>query len=212
MKASNWTIKPEQSEAEIAAQLVAQIINGNSEAETAMVSRYQRGLLFMLRHRSKNAALAEDISQETWRLVIEKVRAGELKNPDKLASFIVQIGKNQLLMHYRKQQPHQQSEDRPPLHETAEVQEQDHPQHILEKHNNALLVRQLINEMPTHRDKELILRFYLHEQEKQAICQELDLSVSHFNRVLFRARQRFKALWQKHMGKNNSHPKVFDSS
>ena len=58
----------------------------------------------------------------------------------------------------------------------------------------AAIVRRLIAEMPTDRDRQLLLRFYVAEEEKDSICGELGLDSLHFNRVLFRARHRFKEL------------------
>jgi RNA polymerase sigma-70 factor (ECF subfamily) len=45
----------------------------------------------------------------------------------------------------------------------------------------------MLDEMPAARDRELLLRFYLNDEEKEQICQELHLSHEHFNRVIFRA-------------------------
>jgi RNA polymerase sigma-70 factor (ECF subfamily) len=58
-------------------------------------------------------------------------------------------------------------------------------------------VRKLIGELPTDRDQQLLLRFYVAEEEKETICAELGLDSLHFNRVLFRARQRFKELLER---------------
>jgi hypothetical protein len=52
----------------------------------------------------------------------------------------------------------------------------------------------MLEEMPAERDRELLVRFYLNDEEKEQICQELKLSREHFNRVIFRARNRFREL------------------
>jgi len=44
------------------------------------------------------------------------------------------------------------------------------------------------------RDRDLLMRFYLHDEDKALICRELNLSEEHFNRVIFRARNRFREL------------------
>jgi hypothetical protein len=54
----------------------------------------------------------------------------------------------------------------------------------------AAIVRRLIGELPTARDRQLLLRFYVAEEEKESIGADLGLDSLHFNRVLFRARQR----------------------
>ena len=186
-----------ESEAEVAAELVSRIIGGDKKAESEMVERYQRGLLFMLQHRANNDALAADIAQETWRIVIEKVRAGLVKQPAKLAAFIVQIGKNQLLMSYRGSHHTKVTTD-------VDIQEvadgSDAPYKAVERHNITLVVRQLVGELKNKRDREVLMRFYVNEENKDIICEEFELSELHFNRVLFRARQRFKQLWTENFG------------
>jgi RNA polymerase sigma-70 factor (ECF subfamily) len=59
------------------------------------------------------------------------------------------------------------------------------------------IVRQVITELNSDRDREVLLRFYLREEEKEQICADLGLSSLHFNRVLFRARERYKQLFEK---------------
>lgn len=185
------------NEPEIASQLVERIKNGDVMAENDMVERYQRGLLFMLRHRANNSELAKDIAQETWRITLEKVRAGQLKDPSKLAAFIVQIGKNQLTMSYRGAVNTRTTS----MESVPEgTDDKNQPQQILERHNTALLVRKLLGELSTPRDKEIMMRFYIKEQNKHVICQELGLDDIHFNRVLYRAKERFKKLWQEFSG------------
>ncbi len=48
------------------------------------------------------------------------------------------------------------------------------------------------------RDREVLLRFYLNEEPKSAICAALDLTELQFNQVLWRARQRFGAILRRH--------------
>ena len=47
------------------------------------------------------------------------------------------------------------------------------------------------------RDREILFRFYLAEDDKERICRDLGLTAVHFNRVLFRARERFRELYRK---------------
>lgn len=186
----------DQKESQIALELVSRITAGDSSAEAQMVERYDRGLRFMLKRRANSRAIAEDIAQETWRIVIEKVRNQELKNPAALAAFIVQIGKNQLLMHYRSKHNSKTLTNM----EITELEDQAKtPQEILEQHNLAMMVRGLIAELRTERDKQIITRFYLDEESKSSICKSFSINELHFNRVLFRARQRFKQIMEEYL-------------
>ena len=52
----------------------------------------------------------------------------------------------------------------------------------------------VVESLPTPRDREIVRRFYLDEEEKEAICRDLGLSPLHFDKVIFRARQRMRKL------------------
>jgi DNA-directed RNA polymerase specialized sigma24 family protein len=54
--------------------------------------------------------------------------------------------------------------------------------------------RRMLGEMPAERDREILVRFYLDDEDKEQICRDLRLSEEHFNRVIFRARNRFREL------------------
>jgi len=64
-------------------------------------------------------------------------------------------------------------------------------------------VSQLLDELSIERDKDILRSFYLEEQEKQAICERLNLTSAHFDRVLFRARNRLKELIEFKLGDQN---------
>jgi RNA polymerase sigma-70 factor (ECF subfamily) len=55
-------------------------------------------------------------------------------------------------------------------------------------------VRDLLNDLNTERDREILRRFYVREEDKESICKRLDIDGVHFNRVLYRARQRLKSI------------------
>jgi RNA polymerase sigma-70 factor (ECF subfamily) len=52
----------------------------------------------------------------------------------------------------------------------------------------------VLEALPVTRDREIVKRFYLDEEDKERICGELGLSPVHFDRVIFRARQRMRAM------------------
>ena len=51
--------------------------------------------------------------------------------------------------------------------------------------------------MTVKRDRDLLLRYYVHEEEKPEICRALGLDSLHFNRVLYRAKQRFREILER---------------
>lgn len=182
----------ERTEAEVAADLVRRIQAGDAAAETELVERYSRGLLYVLRRMAGDPALAEDLHQETFRIVLERLRVRGLEEPERLAGFLHRTAKNLFVAGYRKGVRRKTDGEAAgmegvpdpawgPLHEAVRQEE-------------AALVRRLIGELDTDRDRQILYRFYIAEEDKERICADLELSSLHFNRVLFRARQRFKEL------------------
>ncbi len=178
--------------------LVEQITKGQAQAEQELVSRYWRGLYFILNRRTSNPALAQDLAQETFIVVINKARNGEINNPSALSAFIRQVGTNLLIAHFRK-------EKRRATDSSADFEMEipdDSPDfyRILQSEEINQTVRQLIEEMKVDRDREILRRHYIYEQEKSEICNLLELSPEHFDRVLHRARGRLKQIILHHLG------------
>jgi hypothetical protein len=72
------------------------------------------------------------------------------------------------------------------------------PQKLLEQSKTRILVRQLIGKLKKPRDREMLQSYYLQEDSKDSIRETHGLVsvTTHFNRVMHRARNRFKTLWQ----------------
>ncbi len=62
-------------------------------------------------------------------------------------------------------------------------------------------MRRVLEELPTERDREVLSRFYLAEDDSKKICADLGLATSHFKRVLFRARERYRTLFENRVGR-----------
>jgi RNA polymerase sigma-70 factor (ECF subfamily) len=93
---------PDPAEAEIAADLVRRIAAGDASAEGELVQRYSRGLLYLLRRLASPPELAEDLHQETFRVVLERLRQRELDDPAGLAGFLRGTARNLALNERRK--------------------------------------------------------------------------------------------------------------
>ena len=165
---------------------------GDTAAETELFRRYSRGLLYMLRRLAGDPALADDLHQETFRVVIERLRERGLEEPERLAGFLHRTAKNLFIGGYRKVIRRKTEGEIDGLEAVADPGADPHQQAVREE--ESALVRRLIGELDTDRDRQILYRFYIAEEDKERICADLDLSSLHFNRVLFRARQRFKDL------------------
>ncbi len=171
-----------------ATDLVVRVQQGDRLAEQQLVEQYQSGLLLILRRQTK-ADIAQEVAQETWRIVIEKIRLAELREPEKLGAFIAQIGRNQLIMHYRRERNAGADSDQIP-----EVEHTQGPVELLEQADAQRIARQLLGQLGKERDREILQRYYLDEEEKDSICEDMELTDLHFNRVIHRAKQRLRLL------------------
>jgi RNA polymerase sigma-70 factor (ECF subfamily) len=183
---------PEAAEAEVAADLARRIAAGDSAAEASLVQRYSRGLRYLLRRLGASPELADDLHQETFRIVLERLRRRALDEPSGLAGFLHGTARNLVIAERRKTARRRTDADPEGL-ERAVFPAPGQLSTVLQD-EEAAIVRRLIEELPANRDRQLLLRFYVAEEEKEAICSDLGLDSLHFNRVLFRARQRFKEL------------------
>jgi RNA polymerase sigma-70 factor (ECF subfamily) len=180
--------------------LVGRIVAGERQAEEALVGYYGEGLQFLLRRWTRDAATAEDLFQETVRLALEKIRGGEVREPGKLAGFLRSLAKNLAIHHYRRGAVREERErdldSAPPV---AAGEPMEALAHLL-RAEKAALVRQAIAELPRERDRQVLFRFYIAEEDKERICADLGLASQEFNVVLFRARQRYRKLLAERLG------------
>ena len=135
---------------------------------------------------------AEDLFQDTFRTALEKLRRGELREPAKLPGFLAQIARSLAIEHYRKLSRRRTDADSEAV--LAAVAPDAGALSGLLARENAALVRQVLAELGNERDRQILLRFYLAEDDKERIAGDLGLTGLQFNRVLHRARQRYKEL------------------
>jgi len=187
--------EPQPDEPEIAADLVRRIEAGDATAEGELVARYSRGLLYLLRRLGAPPELAEDLHQESFRIVLERLRQRGLEQPAGLAGFLRGTARNLMIGERRKTARRRTEVDDEAIEQAAHPAPSQLSTVLLDE--EAETVRRLIGELPTDRDRQLLLRFYVAEERKESICADLGLDHLHFHRVLFRARQRFKELLER---------------
>jgi RNA polymerase sigma-70 factor (ECF subfamily) len=183
----------EKPEPEVAADLVRRIASGDRAAEEELARRYSQGLLFHLRRTTGDPSLSDDLHQETFRVVLERLRGGRIADPGRLAGFILGTGRNLFLGGWRKQS-RRGERDAVDVDELELLDPAPDPLDQTLREEEIREVRRLLGELGTDRDRQVLFRFYVAEEKKDRICADLGLSSLHFNRVLFRARQRFKEM------------------
>lgn len=162
-----------------------------------MVELYGRGVAIILDRHTNGRPEAEDLFQDTFRLALEKLRRGELREPAKLPGYLAQIARSLAIEHYRKTARRKTDADSDAV--LAAVSPATGPLSDLMDRENAALVRRAIQDLGNDRDRQILLRFYIAEEDKDRIAADFGLTSLQFNRVLHRARQRYKELLQERL-------------
>jgi RNA polymerase sigma-70 factor (ECF subfamily) len=172
--------------------LARRIAAGDRAAEDELVDRFGNALFFVLRRWTRDRTTAEDLYQETFRLGLEKIRQQDVRRPERLGAFLRGLARNLSIQHYR---PRTMREEHL---ESAYLLQDREPGQLsrLMRQEKEALVHEVLEELPSDRDRQALFRFYIAEEEKESICADLRLSGSQFNLVLHRARQRYRALFE----------------
>lgn len=176
----------------IAAALALRVSQGDPRAEEELVARYSRGLCSLLRRKIGDDDVADDLHQATFRRVLAHLRAGGLDNPSRLAGFIHATAKHLVMAHSR--QPTRRHTEPAAAAVDSATRNRLTPSKATLRDDYAHIVCSVLDELRTQRDRELLRRYYVDEEDKRSICRVLGVAEAHFNRVNLRARERFREL------------------
>lgn len=180
------------------AELVGRIVAGDPSAEDEMMRRYREGVFVIINRIVRNHAIAEDLAQEALTIILQKVRNGDVREPERLSGFICSLARNRAIEHMRKSRDLTRNEEIG----KADLIPDPSPtpfEYVLSK-ERAAIIRQLINELKVERDRKVLYRYYIAEDSKEDICRELGLTSKQFDNVIYRAKERYKELYRKFMG------------
>jgi len=188
------SIGPTAPEPATAADLVRRIAAGEAGAEAELAESCGGALRFLARRYTRDEADAEDLYQGTLMLALEKIRGNELREPERLGSFLRSLAKNLSIQRYRRRSYAAEQ----PMADPPDAPDQSRPDPLtaLLRTERAKVTRSLLTELGVARDREVLLRYYIGGESSQRICSDLDMGTDHFYRVLHRARKRFRQLWE----------------
>ena len=177
-------------------QVVASALNGDRHAESRMLIALRPGVLAVLRFGAFHRWIdAEDLTQETLHIVVERVRARTIDDPRKVFAFAAATARNLALNQARKMLRQQTVVDSELVDELAQNLEMEQTDlSDSDDRHLAQAVMTMLEELPTQRDRMVLVRFYLDGIDKQQLCREFGISPKHFDRVLMRARTRLRSI------------------
>jgi len=153
--------------------------------------RNMAGLRAQLTRVTGNMELASDLLHDAVVTALQKLRAGEIRDPTNLDGYVYRVALNHFRNYRRKDKSHLENSEDPaePADETESRLVTD-----VEVAQWSRLVKQVLQEVRLVRDRELLVSIYLQEESKEELCRAFGLTELHFNRVIHRARDRFRDL------------------
>jgi len=137
----------------------------------------------------------DDKVHDTFVVVVQAIRRGELREPQRLMGFVRTIVRRQVaayidkVVHTRRDQAELDASIRVP-------DPRANPEEDAIFRQRTELIRRVLRELST-RDREILTRFYLYEQSQDQICSEMELTETQFRLLKSRAKARFGELGKK---------------
>ena len=175
--------------------LAQRVHAGDKRAEEELFKRFGTGVRQILIKATGSLAMAEDLCQETLIVTLQRLRTAPLDDPSKLPAFVAQIARNLGIAEKRRQYRRRTEADSEAIAGIADGgsgQEAD-----VHLDFAATAVRAVLQELRSERDRLILTRYYLHDDDREVICRELGLPEATFKVVLFRARARFLELLER---------------
>jgi RNA polymerase sigma-70 factor, ECF subfamily len=159
--------------------------------ERTLVNYYPGIVAAIFRRAGGDRQLALDVLQDAIVTALAKVEGGAQMDPRVVAGFVVRTAFNHLKNRDRRERfKVGGSELLASLPDGAQAD----PFASSDAADLRAVVRKLLERMTNRRDREVLVRFYLHEQERAQVCDGLGISESQFDRVVSRARERMRAV------------------
>ena len=131
----------------------------------------------------------EDKVHDTFVIVVQAIRRGDLREPERLMGFVRTVVRRQVAG-YIDQVVHSRREE---LNLDVGVRVADRrndPEQSAAFKQKVDFMRNVLSSLSL-RDQEILTRFYLHEQSQEQICEEMNLTETQFRLLKSRAKARF---------------------
>ena len=140
----------------------------------------------------------EDRLHDTFIVVVEAIREGKLREPGALPSYIHGVARLSIYSRIGVKVRHERLAGTL-RHWVSTRSRMNTPQDALEVQERNQIMQDLLGSM-TGREREILTRFYIHEQTKEQICDEMQLTETQFRLAKSRAKQRLSRLSHHQVG------------
>jgi RNA polymerase sigma-70 factor (ECF subfamily) len=181
-------------------ELVARIKAGEQSGMEDLYKLFSRGIRFYL-CRQLGPQELDDKVHDTFLIVVQAIKKGDLREPERLMGFVRTIVRRQVAAHIdvavqtRREQTDLDSG-------LPIVDRKRTPEEKAIGRQNEEIITEVLRAMSS-RDREILTRFYLHEQSQELICAEMKLTETQFRLLKSRAKARFGELGRKRIQKRS---------
>jgi RNA polymerase sigma factor (sigma-70 family) len=175
-------------------QLVGRVQAGEPAAMEELYSMFSNGVRFYLARQLGRDDI-DDRLHDAFLVVVDAIRAGDLRDPRRLMGFIRTVVKRMIASSIDRQV--QERRGRVDEERTAQVSDRgETPEGAMLFQQQTSIVREVLAEL-SDRDRDILTRFYVEEQSAQQICEEMNLTMTQFRLLKSRAKNRFGELGRK---------------
>lgn len=168
--------------------LVERIQAGDESAMAELYQVFSRGIRFYLCRQLQSQEI-DDKVHDTFVIVVQAIRRGDLREPERLMGFVRTVVRRQVAAYIG--QAIQARKEQVELESGAWVSDaKANPEQTAMEQQNAELMKNVLRSI-SPRDREILTRFYLLEQSQERICADMNLSETQFRLLKSRAKARF---------------------
>jgi RNA polymerase sigma-70 factor (ECF subfamily) len=183
-------------------ELVDRIRFNETDGMEDLYQLFSKGIRFYL-CRQLGPQELDDKVHDTFVVVVQAIRRGELREPSRLMGFVRTIVRRQVAAHIDKVVHNRR--DQIDLDSTIRLADPEgNPEERAMFSQRSSLISRVLGELSV-RDREILTRFYLLEQSQDQICSEMGLSETQFRLLKSRAKARFGELGRKKLTHRSLH-------
>jgi len=93
------------TDGQLASRIAGAGASAASEEEAELCRRFERRVVYFARRRMASDDLARDLAQDTLLLTLQKLRAGEVRDPDRIGAFILGVARTLSISAWRRDAP-----------------------------------------------------------------------------------------------------------
>jgi RNA polymerase sigma-70 factor, ECF subfamily len=176
------------------ALLVSQVKAGEDRGLEHLYQLFSRGVRYYL-CRQLGPEELEDRIHDTFLIVVNAIKKGDLREPERLMGFVRTIVRRQVAT-YIDQVVHIRREQTDLECGAAVVDRKGDPEQQAMARQKTELMKSVLEGL-SERDRDILVRFYLVEQSQEQICEEMQLTETQFRLLKSRAKAKFGELGKK---------------